>query len=185
MVAISEAKQNTDIVGVFAGAGIELHPTGKNFVCICPFPGHSEKTPSCVIYPDQGRFHCYGCGASGDVIDFVRRLHGLSFPDALHHLGIEKGQELPTPEELERRRRRQELLRRFRVWQNEKSDILGATVRNTRRMLMNIKTLGDLERFGDLFHDIDRLEHEFEMLTMADTETVFNYFKDELKWALV
>lgn len=61
-------------------------PNRAGFVC-CPF--HSEKTPSMKIY--QKDFHCFGCGEHGDVISFVQKLFGLSFPDTLKKIDLDFG----------------------------------------------------------------------------------------------
>lgn len=64
--------------------GYELNRAG--FIC-CPF--HSEKTPSMKIYDTS--YNCFGCGANGDVISFVRQLFGLSFPDTLKKIDVDFG----------------------------------------------------------------------------------------------
>ena len=69
---------------VVAAAGIELTPRGHGFVGCCPF--HDDATPSLSVGGVPDRFHCFGCGASGDVIDFVRRLEGLGFLEAVDRL---------------------------------------------------------------------------------------------------
>lgn len=69
---------------VVAAAGIELTPRGHAFVGRCPF--HEDSTPSLSVGGVPDRFHCFGCGASGDVIDFVRRLEGVGFRDAVQRL---------------------------------------------------------------------------------------------------
>ena len=61
-------------------------PNRANFIC-CPF--HNEKTPSMKIYEQD--FHCFGCGAHGDVISFVQKLFGLSFPDTLKKIDLDFG----------------------------------------------------------------------------------------------
>ena len=74
-----------DIIHVI-GQRVELRRAGKEFVGLCPF--HADKTPSFSVNDDIGVFHCFGCGESGDVIDFVRKLDGLSFTEARKALGI-------------------------------------------------------------------------------------------------
>lgn len=69
---------------VVAAAGIELTPRGHGFVGCCPF--HDDSTPSLSVDGVSDRFHCFGCGASGDVIDFVRRLEGVGFREAVERL---------------------------------------------------------------------------------------------------
>jgi DNA primase len=77
--------QKPDIIQTIEQAGIELK-RGKS---LCPF--HAERTPSFIVNQKKQTFHCYGCGEHGDVIDFIRKLHGLSFKDALVYLGIKNG----------------------------------------------------------------------------------------------
>lgn len=66
------------------GSVVELKKVGNKYIGLCPF--HNEKTPSFNIEPEKGYYHCFGCGASGDVIKFVQEHNGLSFKDALEHL---------------------------------------------------------------------------------------------------
>lgn len=61
---------------------VALRPAGAGtFLGTCPF--HDEKTPSFVVYPETRHYHCYGCGAHGDALDYLMRADGLSFPEAL------------------------------------------------------------------------------------------------------
>jgi len=63
--------------------GISKQHTDRQFI---PCPIHKESTPSCCIYNSQNTWHCYGCGAGGDSIDLVQKLHSLSFPEALRFI---------------------------------------------------------------------------------------------------
>jgi DNA primase len=65
---------------------VELRKAGKEYNGLCPF--HSEKTPSFTVNEEKGLFHCFGCGESGDVIDFVMKLDSVTFPEARAQLGI-------------------------------------------------------------------------------------------------
>ena len=58
-----------------------LKPQGRQWVTHCPF--HDDATPSFVVSPEKGVFHCHGCKVGGDMLTFVQRFKGLSFPDAL------------------------------------------------------------------------------------------------------
>lgn len=69
---------------VMAAAGIELQPRGHGYMGCCPF--HEDKTPSLSVDRVPDRFHCFGCGASGDVIDFVQRTRNLGFVEAVTEL---------------------------------------------------------------------------------------------------
>lgn len=109
---LSEQKNSIGLASTVMNTGVELRQLGSKFVGLCPF--HADRTPSFYIYPDN-RFHCFGCNTGGDVIDFVQKAHGLSFPDALKHLGIEKREMTPAiRRDISRRKRRVELLRQFR-----------------------------------------------------------------------
>lgn len=76
-----EIKERLDTREVFAFYGFERNR--KGFVC-CPF--HSEKTASCKVYDGQRGYHCFGCGATGDVLTFVKNYFGISFPETLSKL---------------------------------------------------------------------------------------------------
>ena len=76
------------------GSYVTLKRAGRDYVCLCPF--HNEKTPSCHIHPDKEFFHCFGCGAGGDVITFVMKYHNLDYWEAVKMLA-ERGN-VPLPE---------------------------------------------------------------------------------------
>lgn len=69
-----------EIMGMF----VTLRRTGREYVCLCPF--HNEKTPSCHVHSDKGYFHCFGCGAGGDVITFVMKHQNLEYIEAVRWL---------------------------------------------------------------------------------------------------
>ena len=79
---------------------VHLLRRGRNYVCNCPF--HSEKTPSCTIFPETQSFYCFGCGAGGDVITFIRRMENLEFVDAVKLLAQRSGLEVPDSKEADR-----------------------------------------------------------------------------------
>ncbi|MDR1571806.1 MAG: DNA primase [Clostridiales Family XIII bacterium] len=83
-----EIKSRCNIVDV-VGRLVQLKKTGANHTGLCPF--HNEKTPSFTVSEDRQRFVCYGCGASGDVIEFVKRTQNLSFLEAAEKLAEEYG----------------------------------------------------------------------------------------------
>ena len=88
---------------------LSLKPAGARFMGLCPF--HNEKTGSFSVNPEKGVFYCFGCQASGDVIDFYCRINGLDFREGLEQLAREAGVALaefkPDPQEEKRRRLRQ------------------------------------------------------------------------------
>lgn len=72
------------IAQVVQESGVALRPSGHGFVGCCPF--HDDSTPSLSVGGVPNRFTCFGCGAHGDVIDYIQQLHGLSFVDAVRSL---------------------------------------------------------------------------------------------------
>src|SRR5574343_572013 len=66
---------------------VPLKKDGAEYAACCPF--HNEATPSFKVSPSKQIYHCFGCGANGDAIDFVREHQGLSFLDAVAQLGGE------------------------------------------------------------------------------------------------
>ena len=105
---VEEIKSRVDIVEIVSEY-LNLKKTGENFKALCPF--HSEKTPSFVISPSKQIFHCFGCGAGGDVFSFLMRYENISFQDALKLLAERTGIELKfRKDDTEKQGRRQVLL---------------------------------------------------------------------------
>ena len=80
----------TDVVG----KQVTLTRKGSEHSGLCPF--HNEKTPSFTVSENKGFYHCFGCGAHGDVISFVMNTEGLSFPETVERLAAEAGLEVPV-----------------------------------------------------------------------------------------
>jgi DNA primase len=89
---IDEIKRRNDLAEVVTEHGIELKKRGRTLFGLCPF--HHEKTASFNVSREAGLFHCFGCGAGGDVIGFVVRFHQVTFPEALKRLADRAGLEL-------------------------------------------------------------------------------------------
>ncbi len=89
---IEEVRARADIVEI-VGAQVRLRRAGRNFVGLCPF--HNEKTPSFSVNAERGFFHCFGCGVGGTVFDFVMKVEGLTFAEALQSLARRYGIVLP------------------------------------------------------------------------------------------
>lgn len=100
-----EVRAKSDILSV-VGAHLKLRKVGRRFVGLCPF--HSDTKPSFYVDPEKGIFHCFGCGAGGDVFSFVMQTEGLDFQGALALLARQAGVAEPTsrrdPEEAKRTR---------------------------------------------------------------------------------
>jgi len=108
MSAIEEVKSRLDIVEVI-GERVPLKKSGRAFKGLCPF--HQERTPSFFVFPESQRYHCFGCGAGGDIFTFVMQMERLEFPEALRLLARRAGVMLhpPTPQEQEADRTRRRL----------------------------------------------------------------------------
>ena len=80
---IDRLVDDSDIVSVI-NHYVSLTKKGNNFTCCCPF--HEEKTPSFVVSPQKAIFHCFGCGAGGNVLTFIKDIEGLNFVEAVEKL---------------------------------------------------------------------------------------------------
>ena len=89
---INEIKYRNDIESVMAPY-VSLKRRGKNLVGLCPF--HNEKTPSFTVYPENGSFYCFGCGAGGDVFSFVKLIENLDYIESVKLLAERSGITLP------------------------------------------------------------------------------------------
>lgn len=89
---LEEIKARTDIVELISQY-VDLKPSGRNFRALCPF--HEEKTPSFTVSPEKGIFHCFGCGAGGNIFTFIMRMERLTFPEAVAFLARRCGLEPP------------------------------------------------------------------------------------------
>lgn len=89
--SIKELLDAEDIVTVINDYA-NLRQSGRNFVAICPF--HKEKTPFFTISNEKGLFHCFGCGAGGNVVSLLMKIEKLTFVDAIETLAKKFGIEL-------------------------------------------------------------------------------------------
>lgn len=102
---VERIKDTIDIVDFISGY-VKLDKSGANYVGLCPF--HNEKTPSFTVSENKNFFHCFGCGAGGDVLEFAMKKENLSFPEAIKFLGDRYGIEVEEqkPQDLERQNKR-------------------------------------------------------------------------------
>lgn len=89
---IDEIKYRNKIEDVIASY-VNLKRAGSVYQGLCPF--HSERTPSFTVFPNTETFHCFGCGAGGDVISFIMRAENLEYPGAVEFLAKRSGLEMP------------------------------------------------------------------------------------------
>lgn len=93
---ISELKSRNDISEVI-GEYVNLQQKGRNLMGLCPF--HSERTPSFCVYPSNGSFYCFGCGAGGDVITFLRLMEHYDYMETVQKLAERAGMDFYISEE--------------------------------------------------------------------------------------
>ena len=91
--AIADIKARLSIVDVIQGF-VSLKKSGKNHIGLCPF--HDDKNPSMHVNDEKGFFHCFSCGAGGDVFGFLMRYSNIGFPEALKELARKAGVRLPA-----------------------------------------------------------------------------------------
>jgi hypothetical protein len=162
---IAEAKSKIDLANVITGSGVKLKNHFGKLNGLCPF--HAENTPSFYVF-DQ-KYHCFGCGEHGDVIDYIQRLYGYSFKNALKHLGIATGK--PSAADRARiaaaKRKRQAEKKQARR-ESELAHTLALLIRATRKAMRSIETVEDLEAFSDVLHALPFWKHCHHILTNGD-----------------
>ncbi len=87
---LKTANPIADVIGSYVSL---KKSSGRDYVCLCPF--HNEKTPSCHVRTDKEYFHCFGCGAGGDVITFIMKYHNLDYLEAIRMLAERGGIMMP------------------------------------------------------------------------------------------
>jgi DNA primase len=102
---VREAFRVSEVVG----KRIDVRRKGREFEALCPF--HNEKTPSFTINDEKGFYHCFGCGAHGDTINFVKEYEGINYKEAIEKLATDAGISIPKPSpEAERQYKRSRTL---------------------------------------------------------------------------
>lgn len=104
---LQELKFKTDIEDIISGY-VSLKKRGSTSVGLCPF--HNEKTPSFTVYNDTQSFYCFGCGAGGDAVTFIKKIENLDYIDAVKLLAQRAGIQMPEDasydDSLSKKRRR-------------------------------------------------------------------------------
>jgi DNA primase len=89
---VAQVRERSDILVVIGETVPSLKRKGRTYVGLCPF--HKEKTGSFNVNPDRGFFHCFGCRESGSVIDFIMKVEGATFPEAVRSLAERLGMQI-------------------------------------------------------------------------------------------
>ncbi len=166
-----------DIVETLQREGVELKQRGGRLWACCPL--HSERTPSFCVDTDKQRFKCFGCAISGDVVDFVQKLKGLTFPGALSYLGISGGDSRPARPSAEEIRRR-ELVQRFNEWCTNYAKWIGEMLRRCNEIDVLILTPEQLDTAGltEMYLARDFYQHHLDILNNNDDEPKFKLFEE-------
>lgn len=164
-----------DILTVAEREVPDLKKRGAKYVARCPFPDHDDRTPSFMVDPERQSFICFGCNRKGDVIEFVRQLHGLSFPDALKFLGIKPGKpaKFDRGDEIE-----QQLVSSFRRWERSFYGQLADRFREINQRTRGLKTIEEAETVADLFHELPLVEHRLNILSNGNDDEKVKLFKE-------
>ncbi|MCF6159229.1 MAG: hypothetical protein E3K32_11845 [wastewater metagenome] len=169
--------QKPDIVSILEKEGIELRQRGRHFWACCPL--HAENTPSFCVDPRRQRFKCFGCQASGDVIDFIRRSKGFSFGQALQHLGLDGSCDKPSKLESEEMRYRK-LVKAFNRWIDSYTKECCDLVRISRQINATIKTpeMLDMPEIENIYLIRDIAVYHLSVLESDDMESKLNIWRE-------
>jgi len=166
-----------EIIEVIRTEGIPVKESSKGARFRCPF--HDDKHPSAFAYRESNRFFCFGCGVRGDVADFVMKLKGLNFKEALAYLGMER---IHAPygrkKEDDRWRQKLALTRAFREWEKHYYDDLAAFYRVSHKVMKGLATMEAVEEFALLYQDLPLIEHKLDILLYGTDEDKYRLFKE-------
>ncbi len=141
---IEEVRMKNDIVDVISQY-VKLTRKGSSYFGLCPF--HNEKTPSFSVTPSKQMYYCFGCGAGGNVYNFIMEYENYSFGEALSHLADRAGVELPKIEYSREAREKAE--QRAALLEDQQAGSSGIFMYSSARRRKNCLRLSDRQRsFG-------------------------------------
>jgi len=149
-----------------------LRPAGKHLRGSCPL--HAERTPSFFIKPYSQTFRCYGCNASGDVIEFIKRAENLDFKSACERLGIE----LKPTEKTRREIQKKEAVRKFKAGCYEMHDELCRLYRTLQKAKNLCRTEAEVEAIAEYYHAENNWLHEMDLLQGDDDNAKLNLYQE-------
>jgi len=183
---LAEKIKDIDLSRLVQAEGVDLRRSGQSWRGLCPF--HEDKTPSFAI--KENRFRCWGCGAHGDSIDFIRALKGLSLPEACSYFGIPLPGKPITPVErreakakAQERKQRQILIDAFRRWEINYSTKLGKHIRGAYRWIAtNVKCPEDLEgtkgdAVAEIYKKLPFWERALEILACGSDKEKYQLYR--------
>jgi len=167
-----------DIMTVMDSEGIELKRRGRDFWACCPF--HADKSPSFKVSPERQSFHCFGCGAHGDVFDFTMTQRGIPFKEALRVLGVRRGRSVKPDPAAQRRR---VLVKSFRAWQRAYYYKLCDESIVLHQIRIGLKANPDQAEdiafvCAEALGDLPLIEHRLDTLQHGSDEDRYELFKE-------
>ncbi|MBW1779018.1 MAG: hypothetical protein JRJ54_15760, partial [Deltaproteobacteria bacterium] len=167
--------ENIDLVEIVNRAGVITRQVGSKHAGLCPF--HKEANPSFFVFSNN-RFKCFGCGEHGDAIDFIRKTTGYSFSECLKALGLSDPNGPKRPGFPAGWDKKVELIKRFRKWEAQAANELGALIRSTYRAMSKWVSVEDMENAGEILHSLAIWEHYlFDILVGGNERDKFKLFK--------
>ena len=147
---------------------VQLKKTGVNLSGLCPF--HIEDTPSFFVFNE--RFKCFGCGESGDVIDFVQKYYNLDFLQAIKHLEIKT-----PPGDFSRIQKKQKLTNDFRTWESGYFQELCMLIRVCRKIIKRTKPQ-DFHKIECLFELMPKYDYHADILQFGSDKEKYELYKE-------
>ena len=164
--------KNINLAELVGRYGVKLKRTGSRFIGLCPF--HDEKTPSFFVF-DDNHFKCFGCGMHGDAVDFVSRLQGCDFKEALRILDI---QDHTPPEVVKHLQHKQDLVSKYKQWEISYHWLM-VELRDLVELAISKITLEEMEKYACLFHWLPRLENHLHAMTYGTDREKFELYHGE------
>ena len=144
---LDELHERNDIVDVIQSV-VPLRSAGRRYTGLCPF--HNEKTPSFTVYPDTQSYYCFGCGAGGDVITFIKNYENLDYIEAVKALADRAGMRMPEDTDDTAARTKKRTLEANRAAARYFFDTLNSEEGKQARAYLRGRGLSDatIKRFG-------------------------------------
>lgn len=168
--------EKPDIIEIIEKEGVQLRQRGKYLWALCPF--HSERTASFCVNSEKQKFKCFGCGASGDAIDFIMKYKNISFKDAVKYLDISSDDVRQKPSPLESKKR--EVVKKFRRWIQLYRRAICELLRLSNRIDLQVTTPEGLELSGMSKMYLKKFIYEYQLsiLNGGDDEVKFNLYRE-------
>jgi len=163
-----------DVIETIQGEGIPLRQRGSSFWALCPF--HSEKTPSFKVDPEKQLYFCFGCGAHGDVIDFVMKYKRLDFKAACGFLKIGRTCPSRDKQKIKLKKYKRALIQEFNEWCRAYFNDLADSYRTLQEVKLMCRTVEDVEGISGFYHDENTWLQHIEILSGRDERAKFELF---------